>query len=88
MGITPFIPIISPKVSGSYRLSAQCPRDLYAIPASGVRNPASLRRLGFVWLWRLRPLCHSSQSYFSKCRISRMIGVIRQMVEHSADSNV
>jgi hypothetical protein len=88
MGIKRFMPIISPKASSTYHHLPQSPRDLCAIPDSGARNPATRRRLGFVWLWRLRPLCHSSQSYFSKSYISRMIGVMRTIVEHSARSNV
>jgi hypothetical protein len=77
MGITRFLSIISLKGSGTYLLSPRFPWDLHAIPDGGARNPAAQRRLGFVWLWRLRPVCHSSHSYFSKSCISRMIGVIQ-----------
>jgi hypothetical protein len=99
MGMTHFMRIISPKGSGTYLFSLLCPRPLRAIPDSGARNPVAVRRpwvrlvvAYFVAPGRrprrlgdeLRPQRHSPQSYFSKCRISRMIGVTRQIVEHSA----
>lgn len=60
MGITHFIPIISLKGSDTYRLAAQCPSSLRAIPESGARTRPCGGELGFVWLWRLRPVCRSS----------------------------
>jgi hypothetical protein len=42
--MTRFMTIISPKGSGTYFLSSQAPWDLYAIPDSGARNPATQRR--------------------------------------------
>src|SRR5665213_1252758 len=103
MGITHFITIISLKGSDTYLFASLCRWHLHAITESGACDPAEQRhawvRLVVAHLaapegaWQgsgdgLGPECHSPQSCFSKCRISRMIGVMRQMVEHSADSNV
>jgi hypothetical protein len=78
MGITPFMAIISPKASDTYVLSRQCPGNCYAIPGSGVRDAAAQRR---AWVRLvvaiLAGVAGPAQSRFSKCRISRMIGVMR-----------
>jgi hypothetical protein len=89
MGITRFMTIISPKGSGTYLLTAPCRWHLRAIPGSGARNAAGQRRTWVRLVVAIAagvPLQHNS--CFSKCRISRMIGVMRRIVEHSAYSNV
>ena len=102
-GMTRFMTIILLKGSGTYLFSSQCPRPVHAIPDSGARSPAVQRRAWVrlvVALFGgagkgagrfddgLGPGRLSPQSCFSKCRISRMIGVIQQIVEHSGYSNV
>ena len=77
MGITPFMPIISSKGSGTYLRAGTARRDFHAIPGSGARNPAVPLR---AWVRLVvanaagGPLQHNP--YFYKCRISRMIGVM------------
>ena len=89
MGMTPFMTTISPESSGTYRLAAQYPQCLDAIPDSGARNPAVPQRDWVrlvVAITAGAPFHHNP--YFYKCRISRMIGVMSRIVEHSGYSNV
>jgi len=89
MGMTRFMTDISLKGSGTYLFASPCRWHLYAIPDSGARNPAPQRQAWVrlvVAITAGAPLQHNP--YFSKCRISRMIGVKQHIVEHSADSNV
>lgn len=103
MGMTPFVKLISLKGSATYLFASPGRWLPRAIPKSGACDSAVLPRLGFVWLFRvltatgkglrrfgdgLGPGRPSPHSYFYKCRISRMIGVIQQIVEHSGYSNV
>jgi len=88
MGVTHFTTIISLKGSNTYLLFPPRRWHCGCDPESGARSTATLRRLGFVWLWRLRRGCRSAHSHFSKCCISRMMGLIRQTVEHFGFSAV
>jgi len=56
MGMTRFMTDISPNGSGTYLFALLCRWDLNAISDNGARDPARLRGLGFVWLWRIRPV--------------------------------
>jgi len=76
MGMTRFMNIISPKGSGTYLVASPRPWDLRAIPDSGARTPAVERR---AWVRLVVAIAagvpQSPQRRFSKCCISRMIGV-------------
>ena len=89
MGMTRFITVISPKGSGTYDLALASRWHLREIPDSGARK-AALQRGAWVRLVVAITAAVPSpaQSHFYKCRISRMIGVMQRIVEHSAYSNV
>jgi hypothetical protein len=89
MGMTRFMTTISLKGSGTYLFGSLCRWPLDAIPGSGARNTAVHRRAWVRLVVAIAagvPLQHNP--YFSKCRISRMIGVMQQIVEHSGYLNV
>jgi hypothetical protein len=89
MGMTRFMTIISRESSGTYLLASPPRWYRRAISESGACDPAGQRRAWVrlvVAITAAVPLQHNS--CFSKCRISRMIGVTQQIVEHSADWNV
>jgi len=96
MGMTPFATDIFLKGSYTYVNASHRHRRLRADSGSGTRSPATLRLLGFVWLFcvsampRRRPrrprnglpnFRRSLNSYFNNCSVSSMIGVLRQNSE-------
>ncbi len=96
MGMTRFTTDIFPKGSYTYRDPSHRHHRLRANSGSGTCSLATLRRLGFVWLfcasantWRaaqapgngLPTFRRSLNSYFNNCSVSSMIGVLRQNIE-------